>query len=162
MRLVALPAPVLAALSRGDLEGAGSLLGHELPGYFAGPELRHVWWLRLDQLTSDPASAPWCIHVAMADDVAVGHGGFHGRPDETGTVEVGYSVDPIHRRRGHGKAILRELLRLAREAPEVGKVRATIDRENLASLATIGGFGFVCVAERVRDLVFVASVDEVD
>ncbi|WP_268920446.1 GNAT family N-acetyltransferase [Actinomadura soli] len=140
--------------------GAGSLLGHELPGYFAGPELRHVWRLRLDQLTSDPASAPWSIHLAMAGAVAVGHGGFHGRPDATGTVEVGYSVDPAYRRRGHGKAILRELLRRAGAEPGVSRVRATIDRGNLASLASIGGLGFVRVAERGRELVFEASLDD--
>ncbi|MFI0486986.1 GNAT family N-acetyltransferase [Actinomadura sp. 9N215] len=154
MDLVALPPPVLAALARGDLQGAGSLLGRDLPGYFVGPELRHIWRLRLDQLTSDPASAPWSIHVAVDGGVAVGHGGFHGPPDGTGTVEVGYSVDPAYRRRGHGKAILRELLRRAAAAPDVARVRAVIDRGNAASLATAGSLGFAQVAERGRDLVY--------
>ncbi|WUI03792.1 GNAT family N-acetyltransferase [Spirillospora sp. NBC_00431] len=122
MDLVALPPTVLAALVGGDLPGAGVLLGRELPGYFAESELRHVWRLRRDQLTSDPASATWSIHVAVTDGVAVGHGGFHGPPDDSGTVEVGYSVDPACWRRGHGKAILRELLRRAAAAPDVVRV----------------------------------------
>jgi RimJ/RimL family protein N-acetyltransferase len=158
MDLVALPAPVLAALSRGDLAGAGSLLGRALPGYFVAPELRPVWRLRLDQVTLDPGSAPWSIHVAVADDVAVGHGGFHGPPDGAGLVEVGYSVDPGRRRRGHGRAIVRELLRRAGAAPETRTVRAVIDRDNAASLATVAGLGFVKVGERGRELVFEAPV----
>ncbi|WP_344906296.1 GNAT family N-acetyltransferase [Actinomadura meridiana] len=158
MELVALPSPVLAALSRGDLAGAGELLGRALPGYFVDAELRHVWGLRLDQLTFDPASAGWGIHVAVTGDVAVGHGGFHGRPGSDGAVEIGYSVAPAHRRRGHGKAIVRELLRRAGAAPEVRTVRAVIDRDNAASIATIGGLGFAGAGERGRDLVFEAPV----
>ncbi|MGH3158141.1 MAG: GNAT family N-acetyltransferase, partial [Streptosporangiaceae bacterium] len=57
-------------------------------------------------------------------------------------VEVGYSVDPAYRRQGYATAMLRELLARAATEPGVRTVRATISPDNIASLATIAGFGF--------------------
>jgi RimJ/RimL family protein N-acetyltransferase len=97
--------------------------------------------------------------VAEPEGVVVGHAGFHGPPDETGMVEVAYSVDPAYRRRGYARAMLRELLRRAAAEPSVRTVRATISPGNVASLATIAGFGFAEVGEQWdeqdgRELIF--------
>lgn len=159
MRLVALPPDVLAALSGGRPAGGRVALGRDLPGYFVEPELRQVWRLHLDRLTDDSSGTPWGVHVAVACGLAVGHGGFHGRPDGTGTVEVGHSVDPAHRRRGHATAILCELLRRAEAAAAVARVRAVLDRGNAGSLATVAGLGFAVVGERGHEIVFEVRVD---
>ncbi len=63
-------------------------------------------------------------------------------------VEIGYSVAPEFRRQGYARAMLIELLRRATVEPAVTTVRATISPDNLASLATISGFGFVEVGEQ--------------
>lgn len=63
-------------------------------------------------------------------------------------VEIGYSVAPDFRRQGYGRSALVELLRLAGAEPTVTTVRATIGPDNVASLATISGFGFVQVGEQ--------------
>jgi RimJ/RimL family protein N-acetyltransferase len=80
--------------------------------------------------------------------MVVGHGGFHGPPDEHGTVEVAYSVDPDFRRRGYARAILKALLERADADPAVRVVRASISPENAGSLATIAGFGFKKAGEQ--------------
>jgi RimJ/RimL family protein N-acetyltransferase len=109
-----------------------------------------LWRIRLPQIRKDPSAALWVARAAVAEPegVVVGHGGFHGPPDERGVVEVGYSVDPLYRRRGYAKAILRALLARADEDPAVTGVRASIQPTNVASRATIAGFGFKKIGEQ--------------
>ncbi|WP_308401196.1 GNAT family N-acetyltransferase [Streptomyces sp. AC512_CC834] len=85
----------------------------------------------------------WCDR-----GLVVGHAGFHGPPDEVGMVEIGYSIAPDFRRQGYARSALIELLRRAAAEPAVTTVRATISPDNVASLATISGFGFVEVGEQ--------------
>ncbi|MFE5406606.1 GNAT family N-acetyltransferase [Streptomyces sp. NPDC056580] len=86
--------------------------------------------------------------VSEPDGAVVGDAGFHGPPDEAGTVEVGYTVVPGYRRQGYARAMLRALLVRAAAEPGVRTVRATIRSDSSASLATIEGFGFTRVGER--------------
>jgi RimJ/RimL family protein N-acetyltransferase len=86
--------------------------------------------------------------VAEPGGQVVGHAGFHGPPDESGTVEVGYTVDPAFRRRGYARAMVRALLAWARDEEGVRTVRASIGPGNGASLATIRPFGFERTGEQ--------------
>ena len=133
---------VMTALIDGDLDAAGAAAGHPLSDYLRSESW--LWEIRRDQIAGDPSAADWVARavVAVPEDVVVGHGGFHGPPDEHGTVEVAYSVDPAYRRRGYARAILAALLERATAAPDVRVVRASISPENAGSLATIAGFGF--------------------
>ncbi|GAA2600875.1 hypothetical protein GCM10009863_12730 [Streptomyces axinellae] len=81
-------------------------------------------------------------------EVAVGHVGFHGPPDEAGMVEVGYVIAPAYRRRGYARAGLAELLRRCAADPSVRVVRAAVSPDNAASLATLAPFGFTHVGEQ--------------
>jgi RimJ/RimL family protein N-acetyltransferase len=140
----------MAALVGGDRAAASAAAGVELPEFFASEECTWLWRLRLDQLDAAPAIARWIARAAVdrATGVVVGHAGFHGPPDASRMVEMGYAVDPGHRRRGYARAMVRELLRRAQEEPEVATVRATISPDNVASLATIAGLGFVLVGRQ--------------
>ena len=148
--LVALSPDVLSALLDDDLATARAAAAVELTPYFASPSMHWLWRLRLEQMTTDPSSLPWLVRAGVDDATGevVGHAGFHGAPDARGMVEVGYSVDPRLRRRGYARAMLRALIEEARSAPEVTTVRASISPTNVASLATIAGFGFVQVGEQ--------------
>ncbi|MFJ1704708.1 GNAT family N-acetyltransferase [Kitasatospora sp. NPDC088346] len=145
-----LPAPAMAALLDGDLAGAGDLVGLRLTDFFLTDRARWLWRYRLDQLAERPQDAPWLARAAVAQPrgEVVGYAGFHGGPDEDGMVEVGYSVAPEFRRRGYARAMLAELLRLAAADPAVRTVRATIGPDNVASLATVRGFGFTAAGEQ--------------
>jgi RimJ/RimL family protein N-acetyltransferase len=148
IRFVQLSPAALAALIDGDLEAASAAAGHRLTRYLV--EERWLWAVRLEQVRRDPASADWIARAAVGGDpeVVVGHGGFHGPPDADGVVEVAYSVDPAHRRRGYAKAILRSLLERADADPAVSAVRASIRPDNVGSRATIAGFGFKKIGEQ--------------
>ena len=159
MRFVRLSSTAMASLLDGNLAEASREAGVALTPYFltAGA----LWRRRVSQIAADPDSARWVARAAVAEPegVVVGHAGFHGPPDETGMVEVAYSVDPAYRRRGYARAMLRELLRRASAEPGVSTVRATISPDNVASLATISGFGFAEVGEQWdeedgRELIF--------
>jgi [ribosomal protein S5]-alanine N-acetyltransferase len=146
VELLALPAPALRALLRGDLDAAGRAAGVDLPPSFLDDG--SLWGLRLGQLESDPASALWLIRAIVEPSGAVvGHAGFHGPPDPRGMVEVGYRITPEHRRRGHARAALGELLVFAR-AQGAKIARASISPDNAASLALAGSFGFTQIGEQ--------------
>jgi RimJ/RimL family protein N-acetyltransferase len=148
IRFVQLSPAALAALIDGDLDAASAAAGVALSPYLV--EEGWLWRIRLGQVRADPASADWIARAAVAEPggFVVGHGGFHGPPDENGVVEVAYSVDPVHRRKGYAKAMLRELLRRADADPSVTAVRASIRPDNAGSRATIAGFGFKKIGEQ--------------
>ncbi|MER8186438.1 GNAT family N-acetyltransferase [Kitasatospora sp. NPDC094015] len=150
IRFLDLPAAAMTALLAGDRAAAGVLVGAELDAYFLTEDARWLWGYRLDQLADRPQDAPWLVKVAVAEPggAVVGYAGFHGAPDEAGTVEVGYSVLPGFRRLGYARAMLAALLRRAAAEPSVATVRATIGPENAGSLATIRDFGFTEVGEQ--------------
>jgi RimJ/RimL family protein N-acetyltransferase len=144
VRLVKLSENSMLALLSGDLAGASAEAGVRLTDYFIGENSIWLWRIRVDQIRHDPPTADWVARAAVDDEsgLVVGHAGYHGPPDGSGMVEVGYSVDPRYRRRGHARAMLAALIQRARDEPQVRVVRASISPDNTASLATIAGFGF--------------------
>jgi [ribosomal protein S5]-alanine N-acetyltransferase len=161
VRFVELSAAAMTALLDGSLAEASREAGIALTPYFVTDDAVRLWRLRVSQIAADPGSARWVARAVVAEPegVVVGHAGFHGPPDQTGMVEVAYSVDPAYRRRGYARAMLRELLRRAVAEPGVSTVRATISPSNVASLATISGFGFTEIGEQWdeedgRELIF--------
>ncbi len=153
VRLVRLSPDVLSALLDDALDRARVLAGIDLTEYFASPSMHWLWTLRLDQIAADPSSRPWLVRAGVdsATSQVVGHAGFHGPPDSRGMVEVGYSVDPLLRRRGYARAMLQALIGEAGCVPGVTTVRASISPTNVASRATIARFGFEQVGEQWDD-----------
>jgi [ribosomal protein S5]-alanine N-acetyltransferase len=150
IRFVQLPVPAMAELLNGNLAEASAVADAGLTAHFVTDRARSLWRMRLDQLAADPSGARWIARAVIAEPggFVVGYAGFHGPPDEAGMVEIGYSVDPAHRRQGFAKAMLNELLRWAAAEPTVSTVRASISPSNTASLATIAGSGFVLMGRQ--------------
>jgi RimJ/RimL family protein N-acetyltransferase len=153
VRFVELPGTAMTALLGEDLAQASAEAGVALTEYFVTDRAKWVWRYRVDQLTSDPASAGWLTKAVVAEPegAVVGYAGFHGPPDEAGMVEIGYSVAPGYRRQGYARAMLTELMHRAVAEARVRTVRVTISPDNAASLATISGFGFVEAGEQWDD-----------
>ena len=64
--------------------------------------------MRSEQVGQDPASAAWVTGVIWDEQqVTVDRAGYHGPPDQSGTVEIGYKVDPAYRRPGYARAAWR-------------------------------------------------------
>jgi len=150
VRIVHLTAPVFHALARGDLAAANSVSPVPLSPYFAGPEWSRVWQIRSEQVEQDPASAAWVTGVIWDEEqqVAVGRAGYHGPPDASGMVEIGYAVDPAYRRRGYARAALVALLQRAAREPQVRTVRVSISPDNVASYELTSQYGFAHVGEQ--------------
>jgi RimJ/RimL family protein N-acetyltransferase len=153
VRIVHLSPPTLRALAEGDRAAADRSSPVPLSDYLAGPECRAVWRRRSVQCAEDPAAAAWVTGVIWdaRRRLSVGRAGFHGPPDASGMVEIGYAVDPAHRRRGYARAAFAALLaRAAREA-DVRRVRVSIRPDNLASYRLAAQFGFREVGQQWDD-----------
>jgi RimJ/RimL family protein N-acetyltransferase len=150
VELVQLDAAALRALADGDLSAADRSSPVPLTAYLAGPECRGVWGIRAVQVVEDPPSAGWVTRVVWDPErrIAVGRAGYHGPPDGTGMVEVGYSIDPRFRRQGYARAALLALLDRAEQEPDVTTVRASISPGNVASRHLVLAHGFVEVGEQ--------------
>ncbi|MFI5710443.1 GNAT family N-acetyltransferase [Kribbella sp. NPDC051620] len=150
IRFVELSPTTMAALLDDNLTTASREAGVELTELFTNDESKWLWNYRIAQLEDDPEAQRWIVRAAVSEPegVVIGHGGYHGPPDENGMVEVGYTVDAAYRRRGYAKAILTALIERAAAEPGVKIVRASISPTNAASLATIAGFGFLEAGEQ--------------
>lgn len=153
VRLIQLPASAIHALAAGDLAGANRSAPVTLTPYFIDADDAGVWRRRSRQVQDDPASAAWITRAIWDVDsqVAVGRAGYHGPPDPVGIVEVGYAVDPLHRRRGFARAALETLLDRASNESRVRTVRATISPGNCASRLLVQQYGFIEVGEQWDD-----------
>jgi RimJ/RimL family protein N-acetyltransferase len=150
VRIVHLSAPVFRALADGDLAAANAVSPVLLSEYFASPAWRGTWQRRSGQVERNPASAAWVTGVIWDEQqqVPVGRAGYHGPPDRSGMVEIGYAVDPAYRRRGYARAALEALLQRAAHEPRVNTVRVTISPGNTASYALASQYGFAEVGEQ--------------
>lgn len=154
VQLVQLSGPALAALAAGNLTAANrAVVPLRLSPYFVASECRRVWVRRSRQVNADPNAASWVTRVIWDPErqLAVGRAGYHGPPDATGMVEVGYAVDAGHRRQGYARAALVALLDRAAREPAVGTVRATISPANTASRNLVMQYGFVEVGMQWDD-----------
>ena len=153
VRIVHLTAPVFRSLADGDLAAANAVSPVPLSAAFAGAEWRGVWQRRSRQVEEDQASAAWVTGVIWDErqQVAVGRAGYHGPPDPSGMVEIGYAVDPAYQRRGYARAALEALLRRAAREPQVRTVRVSISPDNVASHRLASQYGFTEVGEQWDD-----------
>jgi RimJ/RimL family protein N-acetyltransferase len=149
--IVQLPAEVVHALAAGDLDAAVAASPVALTPVLI--EQAGLWRRRSRQLEVDPSCAGWITGVVRVepDGLTVGWSGFHGPPDATGAVEVGYAIDPGHRRRGYARAALEFLLARAARERAVRRVRATISPGNVASRNLVLQYGFTEIGEQWDD-----------
>ena len=150
IRLLALSEAAMQALADGNVAEASAAAGTPLGSYIASEDCRWLWRIRISQIRNNRHDASWVARAVIdsATGTVVGHGGFHGPPDDRGMVECAYTIDPAFRRRGYARQTLAEILRWASGEPDVRVVRATIAPHNEASLRTIARFDFEQVGEQ--------------
>ncbi|MGK5682963.1 GNAT family N-acetyltransferase [Actinoplanes sp. URMC 104] len=153
VRIVHLDGTTFRALARGDLAAVEAACPVPLSDYLTGPECRGLWRMRSEQCDRDPAAAAWVTGIVWDDrqSLAVGAAGFHGPPDPDGMVEIGYRIDPDHRRRGYARAALEALLARAAREPAVHRVRVSISPGNLPSSTLALQYGFRRIGEQWDD-----------
>ena len=150
VHLVHLDAATLHALAEGDLERAQQTAPVPLSPWLVSPEAIGTWRFRAQQAVESPQDLPWVTGVLWDDEaqVVVGKAGFHAAPDPDGLVEVGYAVEPAHRRRGYARAALEQMIARARDHPDVRVLRASVSPDNAPSLALVAQYPFARTGEQ--------------
>jgi len=163
--LVSMSLPFMEALSVHDLDRAMHEIGAMLPADMPD-DLVHFLEYRTAQLRDDPSIQPWLGRVIVIDGDGgrrvIGSIGFHGPPDKNGRVEVGYRVEPEHRRQGVATEVVRALLDWANREHGVTRFRAATAPDNLASQAVLARFGFRQTGTQMDDLDGFEIVFELD
>jgi len=101
--------------------------------------------LAFEQYQEGAFRPEWTMYmlVRLEDDRAVGAMGFHGAPDDTGRVEIGYDLAADARGRGYATEALRALAGWAVRQEGVRKVAAIVERGNVPSRRVLERAGFV-------------------
>lgn len=121
------------------------LLGISVPeGWTEYPEMVLVAY---DKLRNDPAMLGWFFYLVIhrADKRLIGAGGFKGKPNEDGLVEMGYEIAADYRERGLGTEMAEGLIRFAFGHSYVHRVIAHTEEEYNASVKILqkAGMRFV-------------------
>jgi [ribosomal protein S5]-alanine N-acetyltransferase len=87
-----------AVIKRNKLQ-VESLLGVEVPDDWYGSEVLDIFPMYAQMLIDDHSQFGWGIWlmIHIADCTLIGDLGFIGKPDRTGTVEMGYEVLSAYR-----------------------------------------------------------------
>jgi ribosomal-protein-alanine N-acetyltransferase len=121
---------------------AGRIAGVRLPDHWFADN-RSLLEMRRAQLRRDPAAQPWLLRliVLRATREFVGYVNFHEPPEDRGWVEIGYEVEPHHRRRGYASEAAEAMFEWAAERG-VDRFRASVSPANEASLGMVAKLGF--------------------
>ena len=143
LTLVALT-PELARLALDDRDELAERLGVRVPPVWPGAAFAGMLPFLARGSEEDScgyAPLPTRLVLHREDEVLVGETGFHGPPDRSGTVEVGYSVIPDYRGEGIALEATRELLRDAVLRVGVRRVVAECEPDNLPSVRVLERLG---------------------
>ena len=145
----------LEAILEERREEAAAVLGADLPAEFPRAGERRFLTLRLGQMRKDSRFEDWSPFAVVLEGEMIGHAGYHGPPgvntkQSPHAVELGYTIEAPHRRRGYATAAASELIRRA-EARGVRHFVVCTTPDNEPSLAVIRGLGFTQTGEAMDE-----------
>ncbi len=144
-------AAVPVAIDRDGQRVTEALRVH-FPAEWPGPDALDAYPLWIAEREAQPERDAWGgIIVDRAALVAVGGMGFKGLPDETGAVELGYSVNASYQGRGYATEMAEALVAWTLRQPTVRRVTAECLEDNAASIRVLEKAGFVRVGHRMDD-----------
>ena len=156
MTLESMPVAFMEALERDDVPAAAAVVNAMVPEDMPH-DLANFVRFRLAQLAVDPTSREWLgrLMVLTAPDGSrrvIGSVGFHGPPDPEGRVEIGYRVEPEHRRQGYAREAVTALFDWAHATHGITRFVASISPDNEPSLTLASGLHFRKVGEQMDDI----------
>ena len=132
--LVALT-PELARTALEDRPKLGLLLGARVPETWPGADFaRMLPRIAQGVEAASPGAEPTRLVVHAADKTHIGETEFHGPPDGSGTVELGYSIVPTYRGCGLATEATRVLIEASLQRPDIRRITAECLGDNAASL----------------------------
>jgi ribosomal-protein-alanine N-acetyltransferase len=126
-----------------DRDGLKSLLGVQVPDNWPAQDLQEFLPTYAQQLQADPSLLGWgtWLMIHRAERTVIGDLGFKGRPDDEGTVEIGYSVLPAYRRQGFASEAVRALVDWALAQQGVRGIVAECNADNTPSIHVLEKVG---------------------
>ena len=135
-------APELARAALEDRTRLGQMLGAHVPQTWPGADFaRMLPRIARGSERASPGAEPTRLIVHTTDRTLIGETGFHGPPDESGTVEVGYSIIPAYRGQGFASEATCVLIDRALSRPGIRRVIAECLDDNVASLKVLEKLG---------------------
>ena len=100
-------------------------------------------------MSESPDSLPWGgTIIERGTSIAIGQMGCKGFPDEKGTVEIGYGLNPSHWNRGYATEIVTAFAAWLLGQNAVTCVSAECSTDNIGSLRVLEKSGFISVGMR--------------
>lgn len=131
LRLIACDGAIYDALLSGK-KALTALLGIDVPTHwtsFGKAPIQYAY----DRWQLDPGEAGWWLYLPVykPENRLIGTGGYKGKPDKDGLVEIGYEISKSYRRRGLGLEFANGLVTNAFADRRVRIVQAhTLAQEN--------------------------------
>ena len=140
----------MEAVLAGRFDEAASLIGAVLPPAPVDPAVERFLSHRIGQLRQDPVVQRWLARAIVRREeerLMIGNVGFHGQPGVNAAsapdaLEIGYGIQPEHRRQGYATEAVKGLIGWAR-TQGIAHFVASVAPDNVPSLAIIRKLGFV-------------------
>jgi [ribosomal protein S5]-alanine N-acetyltransferase len=121
-----------------------SLLNARIPQDWPPAEFKDAQSIFARYLDRSPELEGW-LHwywILRSERILIGNGGFGGRPDAHGKIEIGFSVVDSHHGQGYGTEAVSALLTWATAQPDVRKIVAATMIDNHGSRRVLQKCGF--------------------
>ena len=156
LELASMAPEFMEALLAGRFADAQKLLGAELPAEPVDEAVERFLARRVAQLREEPDVQRWLARAIVRKEggrVMIGNVGFHGQPGVNAAgneraLEIGYGVQPEHRRQGYASEAVEGLIGWAR-TQGIDHFVASVAPDNESSLAIIRKLGFVRTGEHI-------------
>ncbi|MEH2181661.1 GNAT family N-acetyltransferase [Nostoc sp.] len=124
------------------------LLGVWVPDDWYASEVLDFFPMYAQMLVDDPSQLGWGIWlmIHVADSTLIGDLGFGGKPDRTGTVEMGYEVLSAYRQQGFAFEAVKALVDFAFTQPELKRIIAHSPEDHVASIRILEKLGMQQIA----------------
>ncbi len=148
-------ADFIEAVLEGRQAAAETMESLKLPPRWGGEKREdRLLRRRLEQMRQDPSLRPWLLRAMVTrtpDRTMIGFINFHGRPDRRNAAELGYTVMPEFRRRGHATEAVKGMMDWAVREHGVTLFIVSISPDNAPSLAMAGKLGFLQVGTQMDE-----------
>jgi len=144
LRLVPCAAAVARSADAGGASAVEALLGIRVDPSWPAPDLREILLGYAEALEEDPSLYGWGLWLILdaSGKELIGDLGLKGKPDEDGSVEIGYGIVESFRRQGFATEAVRTLIEWAGSFPEVKRITARCYTVNFASIGVLEKLGF--------------------
>jgi [ribosomal protein S5]-alanine N-acetyltransferase len=136
-----------------DKNKLAELLGVRISDSWPGPDLAEALPFFIAEMEKHPSEPIWDSLIIHKDDnTLIGDIGFHGPPDTSGRVEIGYSIIPEYRNQGYATEMTCHIIAWAWQQPGVTSVIAECLDDNLSSIKVLEKAGLRRVSTEGRML----------